>query len=100
MDEILLVGRSDKKAINDSMAFSIQSADSVSNMAHRLRARANKIQELNAKNSSLWRMLHDSQQETRLDMLQISNENILEDQERLMARLKRRRSLSPKTSRS
>ncbi|CAL8134207.1 unnamed protein product [Prunus armeniaca] len=41
----------------------LTSADSVSNIAHRLRARANEIQELNTENSSLRRMLHDSQQE-------------------------------------
>ncbi|CAL2243752.1 unnamed protein product [Prunus armeniaca] len=63
IDEILLTGRSNEEAINDSMAFSIQSAASVSNMADRLRARANKIQELNTENSSLQRMLHESQQE-------------------------------------
>ncbi|CAL8134221.1 unnamed protein product [Prunus armeniaca] len=36
-------GRSDEEAIDDSMAFSIQSATSVSNMANRLHARANEI---------------------------------------------------------
>ncbi|CAL2246543.1 unnamed protein product [Prunus armeniaca] len=53
--------------VNDSMMMNdmiaIISADSVSNIAHRLRARANEIQELNTENSSLRRMLHDSQQE-------------------------------------
>ncbi|CAL2258093.1 unnamed protein product [Prunus armeniaca] len=63
MDEILLTRRYDKEAIDDSMAFSIQSAASVSNMADRLRAKANEIQELNTENSSLLRMLHESQQE-------------------------------------
>ncbi|CAL2230572.1 unnamed protein product [Prunus armeniaca] len=61
MDEILLTGRSDEVAIDDLMAFSIQSATSVSNMADRVRARANEIHELNTENSSLWRMLHESQ---------------------------------------
>ncbi|CAL8993580.1 unnamed protein product [Prunus brigantina] len=65
MDEILLTGRSDEEAIDDSMAFSIQSVAYVSNMVDR----------------------------TRLDMLQISNEKILGDHERLMAKLKRRRPL-------
>ncbi|CAL2230844.1 unnamed protein product [Prunus armeniaca] len=123
MDEILLTGRSDEEAIDDSMAFSIQSAASISNMVDRLRARANKIQELNTENSSLQRMFHESQQEveklkeenkallklvssysidtrTRLDMLQISNEKILGDHERLMAKLKRRRPLPSEASRT
>ncbi|CAL2229338.1 unnamed protein product [Prunus armeniaca] len=116
MDEILLTGRSEKEAIDDSMASSIQSATSVSNMADRLRAIANEVQELTTKNSSLQRMLHESQQEVeklkeennallklvssysvdtlrRLDMLQVSNEKILGDHERLMAKLKRHRPL-------
>ncbi|CAL9020770.1 unnamed protein product [Prunus brigantina] len=63
MNEILLIRRSDEDAIDDSMAFSIQSATSVSNMADRLCARANEIQELNTENSSLQRILHESQQE-------------------------------------
>ncbi|CAL2231619.1 unnamed protein product [Prunus armeniaca] len=63
MDEILLTVRSDEEAIDDSMAFSIHNAASVSNMTDRLRTRANKIQELNTENSSLQRMLHESQQE-------------------------------------
>ncbi|CAL2247685.1 unnamed protein product [Prunus armeniaca] len=63
MDEILLSGRSDEEAIDDSMTFSIQSAASISNMAYHLLARTNKIQELNTENSSLRRMLYDSQQE-------------------------------------
>ncbi|BBH05750.1 receptor kinase 3 [Prunus dulcis] len=63
MDEILLTGRSEEEAIDDSMASSIQSAASVSNMADRLRARANEVQKLTTENSSLQRMLHESQQE-------------------------------------
>ncbi|CAL2261905.1 unnamed protein product [Prunus armeniaca] len=47
MDEILLTGRSDEEAIDDSMASSIQSAAYVSNMAYCLHAIANEIQELN-----------------------------------------------------
>ncbi|CAL9005096.1 unnamed protein product, partial [Prunus brigantina] len=96
MDEILLTGRSDEETIDDSMVFSIQSAASVSYMANRLCARANEIQELNTENSSLQRMLHDSYSidtQTRLDMLQISNEKILGDHKRLMAKLKRHRPL-------
>ncbi|CAL9024075.1 unnamed protein product [Prunus brigantina] len=123
MDEMLLTGRSDEEAIDDSMAFSIQSVVSISNMAYHLRARANEIQELNIENLSLQRMLHESQQEveklkeenkallklvssysidtrTRLDMLQISNEKILGDHERLMAKFKRLRPLTSEASRT
>ncbi|CAL8995224.1 unnamed protein product [Prunus brigantina] len=71
IDEILLTGRSDEEAIDDSMAFSIQSATSVSSMADRLGARAN-----------------------------ICNEKILGDHERLMAKLKRRRPLPSEASRT
>ncbi|CAL9012194.1 unnamed protein product [Prunus brigantina] len=75
--------------------------------------------ELTTENSSLQRMLHESQQEVeklkeennallklvssysvdtlrRLDMLQVSNEKILEDHERLMSKLKRRRHIPSK----
>ncbi|CAL9017779.1 unnamed protein product [Prunus brigantina] len=104
MDEMLLAVRSDEEAIDDSMAFSIQSAASVSNMADRLRARANEVHELTTENSYLQRMLHESQQEVeklkeendallklvssysvdtvrRLDMLHVSNKRILGDHE-------------------
>ncbi|CAL2242185.1 unnamed protein product [Prunus armeniaca] len=107
MDEILLTGMSDEEAIDDSMTFSIPSAAFVSNMVDCLCARANEIQELNTKNWSIQRMIHESQQEveklkeenkvmlklvssysidmqTRLDMLQIFKENILGDHKRLI----------------
>ncbi|CAL2238863.1 unnamed protein product [Prunus armeniaca] len=84
LDEILLTGRSDD---------GIQSTASISNMANSLHARANEIQGLNTENSSLQRMLHESQQE-------ISNEKILGDHERLMAKLKRRCPLPSKASRT
>ncbi|CAL9010763.1 unnamed protein product [Prunus brigantina] len=123
MDEMLLGVRSDEEAIDDSMAYSIQSAASVSNLADRLRARANEVQELTTENSSLQRMLHESQQEVeklkeennallklvssysvdtlrRLDMLQVSNEKILEDHERLMSKLKRCRHIPSEASRT
>ncbi|CAL9002018.1 unnamed protein product [Prunus brigantina] len=104
MDEILLTGRSDEEAIDDSMAFSIQSDASVSNMADCLSAIANKIHELNIEDLSIRRMLHESHSyyinTHTFVMLQISNEKILEDQERLMAKLKRHCSLSPEASRS
>ncbi|CAL9004386.1 unnamed protein product [Prunus brigantina] len=95
MDEILLTGRFDKETIDDSMAFSIQSAASISNMADRLRARVNEIQELNTENSSYYIDMR-----TRLDILQISNEKILEDHERLMAKFKSRRPLPSEASRT
>jgi chromosome segregation ATPase len=41
-----LADRSDVEAINDSMAFSIQGAASVSNMAQRLQVRGSEIQSL------------------------------------------------------
>ena len=114
MDEILLTVRSEEEAIDDSMSASIQSAASVSNLASRLRARANEVEELTTENSSLQRRLHESQQEVqrlkeennallrlvnsyfvdilrKLDMLQASNERILGVHERHMARLRRRR---------
>ncbi|CAL2263817.1 unnamed protein product [Prunus armeniaca] len=123
MDEMLLSVRSDEETIDDSMAFSIQSAASVSNMADSLRARENEVQELTTENSSLQRMLHESQQEVeklkeennallklvssysvdtlrRLDMLQVSNERILGDHERLIVKLKRRCHLPLEASRT
>ncbi|CAL8091617.1 unnamed protein product [Prunus armeniaca] len=76
-------------------------------MADRLRARANKIQELNTENSSLQRMFHESQQEVeklkeenKALLKLISNEKILGDHERLMAKLKRRRPLPSEASRT
>ncbi|CAL8092659.1 unnamed protein product [Prunus armeniaca] len=99
--------RSHEEAINDSIAFSIQSAASISDMANCLLAIANEIQEMNTENSSLRRMLHDSQQEVenfknenKALLKLISNGKIMKDQDRLMAKLKRRRSLSLETSRS
>ncbi|CAL9018755.1 unnamed protein product [Prunus brigantina] len=62
-------------------------------MANRLRARTNEVQELTTENSSLQRMLHESQHE-------VSNEKILGDHERLMAKLKRRRSLPSEACRT
>jgi Flp pilus assembly protein TadD len=45
-DEKLLADRFDTEAINDSMAFSIQGATSVSNMAQSLYVRGNEVQAL------------------------------------------------------
>ncbi|CAL8991725.1 unnamed protein product [Prunus brigantina] len=123
MDEMLLLMRSDEEAIDDSMDFSIRSATYVSNMDDRLHARANEVQKLTTENSSLQRMLHESQQEVeklkeennvllklvslysvdtlrRLDMLQVSNEKILGDHERLMTKLKRCHPLPSEASRT
>ncbi|CAL9001843.1 unnamed protein product [Prunus brigantina] len=92
-------------------------------MTDRLRGRANEIQVLNTENSSLRRKLHESQQEveklkeenkallelvssysidtqTRLDMLQITNEKILGDHEKLMTKFKSRRSFPSEVSRT
>ncbi|CAL2253304.1 unnamed protein product [Prunus armeniaca] len=77
----IIISQSDEEAIDDSMAFSIQSVASVSNMADRLHARSNEIQELNTEHSSIRRTRHESQQE------------ILGNHERLMAKLKRCRPL-------
>jgi len=55
-DEKLLADRTDAQAINDSLAFSIQGASSVSNMARRLQVRGNEIQALKAQILTLQRM--------------------------------------------
>jgi uncharacterized protein YdcH (DUF465 family) len=47
-DEKLLADRTDAQAIKDSLAFSIQGAASVLNMARRLHVRGNEIQALRA----------------------------------------------------
>ncbi|CAL8168519.1 unnamed protein product [Prunus armeniaca] len=88
MDEILLKGRYDEEVADDSMAFRIQSVASVSNLARRLLARENKAL------SKLVGLYYKDMQ-TKLDMLQSSNEKILEDQERLMVKVKRSLSPSP-----
>ena len=53
MDDMLLRARSEEEAIDDSMASSIQSAASVSNLADHLLARANEAQEMTTENFSL-----------------------------------------------
>ena len=45
-NEKLLASRTDAEAINDSMAFGIQDASSISNMARRLHVRGNEVQAL------------------------------------------------------
>ena len=45
-NEKLLANRTDAEAINDSMAFGIQDASSISNMARRLHVRGNEVQAL------------------------------------------------------
>lgn len=65
LDEKLLANRTDVEAINDSMAFSIQSASSVSNMARRLHVRGNEVQELRAQVLILQRRNRGLQQENK-----------------------------------
>jgi hypothetical protein len=55
-DEKLLADRTDVQAINDSLAFSIQGASSVTNMARCLQVRGNEIQALKAQILTLQRM--------------------------------------------
>ena len=45
-NEKLLANRTDAEVINDSMAFGIQDASSISNMARRLHVRGNEVQAL------------------------------------------------------
>jgi hypothetical protein len=65
-DEKLLANRTDAHAINDSLAFSIQGASSVSNMARRLQARGNEIQALKAQILTLQRMYMDFRRRNRV----------------------------------
>jgi predicted nucleic acid-binding Zn-ribbon protein len=65
-DEKLLANRTDAQAINDSLAFSIQGASSVSNMARRLQARGNEIQALKAQILTLQRMYMDFRRRNRV----------------------------------
>ncbi|CAL2255292.1 unnamed protein product [Prunus armeniaca] len=95
-----------KRLFDDSMAFSICSAASISNLARRLLARRmlqdsqQEVENLKQKNKALSKLVgsYPKDMQTKLDMLQSSNENILEDQERVMVEVKRPRSPSPKTS--
>ncbi|GFZ18559.1 hypothetical protein Acr_27g0002980 [Actinidia rufa] len=64
-DEKLLANRTDVKAINDSMALSIQCASSVSNMARLLQVRGNEVQELRTQVLSLQRRNRGLQQENK-----------------------------------
>ncbi|XP_057472618.1 uncharacterized protein LOC130786216 [Actinidia eriantha] len=64
-DEKLLANRTDVEAINDSMALSIQCASSVSNMARRLQARGNEVQELRTQVLNLQRRNRSLQQENK-----------------------------------
>ena len=65
LDEKILANRTDAEAINDSMAFSIQSASSVSNMARRLHVRGNEVQELRTQVLILQRRNRGLQQENK-----------------------------------
>jgi peptidoglycan hydrolase CwlO-like protein len=65
-DGKLLADRSDVEAINDSMAFSIQGAASVSNMAQRLQVRRNEIQSLQNQVLVLQRLVMDFRRRNRV----------------------------------
>ncbi|XP_062160350.1 uncharacterized protein LOC133867614 [Alnus glutinosa] len=65
-DEKLLADRTDAQAISDSLAFSIQGASSVSNMARRLQVRGNEIQAQKAQISTLQRMYMDFRRRNRV----------------------------------
>jgi hypothetical protein len=65
-DRKLLADRSDVEAINDSMAFSIQGAVSVSNMAQRLQVRGCEIQSLQNQVLVLQRLLMDFKRRNRV----------------------------------
>lgn len=64
-DEKLLANRTDAEAINDSMAFSIQGASSVSNMARRLHVRGNEVQALRNQVLILQRLFIDFRRKNR-----------------------------------
>jgi hypothetical protein len=65
-DEKLLADRTDAQAINDSLAFSIQGASSVSNMARRLQVRGNEIQALKVQVLILQRMYMNFRRRNRV----------------------------------
>lgn len=65
-DNKLLADRTDAQAINDSLAFSIQSASSVTNMARRLQVRGNEVQALKAQTLALQRMYMDFRRRNRV----------------------------------
>jgi hypothetical protein len=64
-DEKLLAEKSDVKAINDSMAFSIRGTTSVSNMARRVHVRGNEVQALRTQVLILQRLLIDSRRRNK-----------------------------------
>jgi hypothetical protein len=64
-DEKLLADRTDAEAINDSMAFSIQGASSISNMARRLHVRGNEVQALQNQVLILQRLFIDFRRKNR-----------------------------------
>jgi hypothetical protein len=72
-DEKLLADRYDAEAINDSMAFSIQGATSVSNMARHLHVRGNEVQSLRTQALILQRLFVDFRRRNR-DLLQENRE--------------------------
>ncbi|CAL2255258.1 unnamed protein product [Prunus armeniaca] len=81
--------------INTGMLVSIdEGAESVVRLAMQ------EVENLKQKNKALLKLVgsYSKDMQTKLDMPQSSNEKILEDQDRVMVKVKRRRSPSPKTS--
>ncbi|KAM2872819.1 hypothetical protein FF1_020285 [Malus domestica] len=104
-DNRLFSKRSDKLAIKDSLALSVQCACSVSNMAQRLFARTRQVESLEAEvislkqeirelkheNKQLHRLAHDYaiNMKRKLDQLQESNGQILLDHQRFVSLFQR-----------
>ena len=64
-NEKLLANRTDAEVINDSMAFGIQDASSISNMARRLHVRGNEVQALKVQVLKLQQKNKDLQWENK-----------------------------------
>ena len=104
-DNRLLAGRSDELAVKDSLAFSVQCAASVSNMAQRLFARTRQVESLAAEvislqqeirglrheNRQLHRLVHNysTNMKRKLDKLQDSDGQSLSDHQRFVGLFQR-----------
>ncbi|KAM2050495.1 hypothetical protein ACFX1T_032001 [Malus domestica] len=104
-DNRLLSERSDELAVKDSLAFSVQCAGSVSNMAQRLFARTHQVESLATEvislkqeirrlkheNKQLHRLAHDYaiNMKRKLDQLQESDGQILLDHQRFVGLFQR-----------
>ncbi|CAN6707035.1 unnamed protein product [Malus baccata var. baccata] len=109
-DNRRLSKRFDELVVKDSLAFSVQCAGSVSNMAQRLFARTRQVESLTAKvislkqeirefkheNTQLHRLAHDyaTNMKRKLDQLQESDGQILLDHQRFMSLFQRHLLLS------